>query len=144
MERPAGALECRAGFGDPIGQGVVGQCHDLVRGNVNVAMHVSNEMRHARGFGDVPRLHDKNFLVGRRHDVRGFSVVMQELTRVKNRSRWKLQREHDSVGRLDEPPHAPAIMRAHGELDHGQSRRKLRMHVEDADGYRRPGRFHGA
>jgi hypothetical protein len=122
MKRPTRTFERRTGFGDAIDERDVRQGDDLRAFHVDVAMQIADHVRDAGGFADVARTHDEDVLVRRRDDVRGFGTVVEQLARMEDRASGELEREYRSVWRLDEPPDAAPVVRAHSQLDDRQIR----------------------
>ena len=142
VKRTTTPFERYASASESVGQHIICQRDDLVPGRRNVSMHVANEMPNPRSFGEVARMHNKDILVRGADDIGGFCVVVKDLSRMKNGSGWQFEREEDTIGRFDQPPHAAAILRAHPQLDNRQPGRRLRVRVQDADGNRSGGRCH--
>ncbi len=130
VERATGPVERHANACEPIGQHIVRERHDFVSRGMNIAMHVANEMTDPRSLGEIARMYHQDVLVGGSDDVGRFCVVMKKLTRMKDRSSRQLEREHDAVRRFNEAAHAPAIDRAHWQLNYRQPRRWLGVRMK--------------
>jgi hypothetical protein len=131
MKWPARAFDGCADLPDLLDEHVIGEGDDFSAGDVDIPMHVADEVRDARGFGDIPRPHDHDILVRGRDDVGSLGIVVQELSGVQDGSGRQLQREHDTIGRLDEPADTPPVVSTHRELDDRKSRRRFGVEVED-------------
>ena len=110
MKGPAHALDVDAQLENSLAQHLIRQRDDLPVFDVNVAMHIPDQMRDARRLRDVARPHHQDVLVGGGHDVGRFGVVVQQLPGMENRAGWQLQRENDAVRCFDQPPN-PSFFR---------------------------------
>jgi hypothetical protein len=133
MKWPARAFDGRADLPDPLDEHVISQRDDVFAGDVDIPMHVADEVRDARGFGDIPRPHDQNVLVRGRDDVGSLGIVVKELSGVEYGPGRQLQREHDAIGCLDEPADTPPIVSTHRQLDDRKSSGRLCIEMKDAD-----------
>jgi hypothetical protein len=93
-------LKSNASSGQSFGKHLIGQSDNLRSARVDVAMHVADEMSDDGGFGKVARVDHEHIFIGRAHDVGGFSIMVQQLTRMKNGASRQFEREDDTVGRL--------------------------------------------
>jgi hypothetical protein len=118
VERTANPVESRAGAREPVGQHIVGECHDLVSRRMDIAVHVANEMTNPRSLGEIARMHHEDIFVGCTDHVSSFCVMVEKLSGMKNRARWQFEREHDAIRRFDETPHSAAIDSAHRQFDY--------------------------
>jgi hypothetical protein len=128
---PARAFDGCADLLDPLDEHVIGQGDDFSASDVDIPMHVADEVRDARGFGDVPRPHDQDVLICGRDDVGSLGIVVQELSGVEYGPGRQLQREHDAIGCLDEPADTPPVVSTHREFDDRKSRRGFGVEVEN-------------
>lgn len=134
MKRSPRSLARDPRFGEPFGQNVVSQRDDVVSRREDVAMHVADQVADSCRFGQIARMGDQHILVCSAHHVRNFSIVVQELPRVKDRAGRQFQGEYDAVGRLQEPPNTPPIDRAHREFDDRQAGRGFGLGMNHANG----------
>jgi hypothetical protein len=134
VERTTSAVERDASARESIRQHIVCQRHDLVSSRMNIAMHVADEMANARSLGEVARMHDENVFVCCTDDVGSFRVMVEKLPGMQNRAGWQFEREHDTIGRLDETPHATAIDSVHRQFNDWQAGRRLGVRMEHSHG----------
>jgi hypothetical protein len=120
MERPVHPFEYRAGFLEAVGERAVRERDDLVPFDVDVPVQVADQVCDSCRFGDIARPDHENVFVGRRDDVSGLGVVMEELPGMEDGAGGKFQRQDDAVRRLHHAPHPSSIMGAHTELNHGE------------------------
>jgi hypothetical protein len=142
VEWAANTFDCGPQPGDAIRERVIGEHGDLGSLDMEVAVHVADEMRDSRRFGHVARANHQHVLVGGRHDVCTFGVVVQDLAGVENRPGGKLERQPRSVGRFDDPANAAAIVRAHRHRDDWNAFRRVSVVPQHADRDGRAGRSH--
>jgi hypothetical protein len=142
VKRPPGPIERHAGACEPVGKHIVGERNDLVSAGMNIAVHVADEMANPRSFGEVARIYHEYVFVRRRDDVGRLRVVMEKLSWMKNRPGRKFEREYDTIGRFDEPPHAAAIDGAHRQFDYGEPGRWLGVWMKYSHGNRSRGKRH--
>jgi hypothetical protein len=131
MKWPAPAFDSDADLPDSLDEHVISQRDDFFAGDVDIPMHVADEVRDARGFGDTPRPHDQDVLVRGRDDVGSLGIVVQELSGVEYGPGRQLEREHDTIRCFDEAADTPPIVSTHRELDDRKSRRRLGVEVEN-------------
>jgi hypothetical protein len=117
MKRPPQPIHGCPGLLETIGQRFIGERNDLCVRDLDVAVKVPNQMRDGCRLGDVARPDDEHVFVSRRDDVRVVLILVEQLTGMENRAGRELEREHRPIRRLDEPSHAPPIVRAHAKLD---------------------------
>jgi hypothetical protein len=140
-KRTTSAVDAKPGASETFGKDLVAKRDDFVAARVDIAVHVSNEVPDTGSLGKIAWHDHQDVFVGRAHDVRGFRVVVQELTGMKDRPRRQFERKHDTIRRFDQTSHAPSIGRIHGERDQPQPGRRFPVRVQRAnrDGRRRRG-----
>jgi hypothetical protein len=131
MKWPARAFDGCANLPDPLDEHIISQRDDVFAGDVDIPMHVADEVRDARRFGDIPRPHDENVLVRGRDDIGSLGIVVKELSGVEYGPGRQFQREHDTIGCLDEPADTPPIVSTHREFDDRKSGRRFGVEVEN-------------
>jgi hypothetical protein len=134
VKRATSLDEAHAGSSEAVGQHTVRECQDVVFVCMDIAVHVADEMPNPCGFAEVARRDDEDVLVGSADDIRGFGVMVQELTGMKNSPRRQLERENGAIGRLDETSHPTPIDGAHEHFDDRQSGRRLCVWMKRAHG----------
>ena len=70
MKGSSRAFVAHSGPMKPVRQHIVGERHDLAAAGLNIPMHVSNQMTHARGLIKIARADHQHVLVRRAHDIR--------------------------------------------------------------------------
>jgi hypothetical protein len=138
----ASAVHAKPGASETLGKHLVTERDDFVAARVDIAVHVSNEVSDTGGLGKVARCDHQDVFVGRAHDVRGLRVVVQELTRMKDRARRQLERKHDTIRSFDQTADTPSITGIHGKFNQSQPGRRFGMRTECANGDGRRKRGH--
>ena len=100
-----------------IGEHVIGQSDNLGPSRMDVAVHIANQMTNAGRFSQIAWVYDEDLFISRAHDVGGFSVMMQQLARMKNGAGWQFERQDHAVGGLDQPADTATIDGAHRQFD---------------------------
>jgi hypothetical protein len=97
MERtPCRPDDC-AGPGEPLGERLVCERHDFGGRDLDVTVQIPDQVRDSRGFCHAAWLDDQHVLLGRRDHERSLSILVDDLSWVKNRARGQLQRQHGSI-----------------------------------------------